>query len=483
MSTGGGGLLCCLLLLLQVCVAQEPSLISSSQLTGGGGQIGGEDDDLLVQDPIRRARLMSSHGRDDELGRGCSADSISDDGVDYTVDEYASVNRCVPVVTGRGRVVGYEEEEKGLLLAPDGGDDGGDSGGTTKGGSSGSGGYVECPECGKFFKNDKSMFGHLRSHPNRGYKGAIPPVKKLKLSPETAAVASAASSSSPTGTDPTPPAKRTSGRDPELTPLEILCACVLLTLKYKEHDTNDTTQQVPQRPPSWSSEKLDDVIGQAEEGAGAGEGSVVAGNNAATEHKCNNAGAEAAGNLENGDEHDGNSIVKIPMKRRNMIPKEVTKKAKLIVLPTPPKEKRPYACKHCKAEFPTNQALGGHVAGHHREKKVSRRLSDPSAAMAAESQNGKQRVYDGDDDDNNKDLSLRREQFSMALDVPSWQSAGQQPSGGKMRRHHGRRNDDGLSMATVAAAAPTPTPVDGGGGSARRPWNIIDLNVKAPEQE
>ncbi|RCV33103.1 hypothetical protein SETIT_7G055900v2 [Setaria italica] len=439
MSKGG---LLCWLLVLEVCIAQQ-SLISISQLTAGG-QIG--DDDLLFQDPIR---LMSIHGRD-ELG-GHSADSIFDDWVD-TGDEYASINRGVPVAGGR---VGDEEEEG--LRPPYGDDDGGDSGGTK--GSSGSGGVdVECPECGKFFKNDKSMFGHLRSHPNRGYKGAIPPVKKLKQSPGTTAAASASSSSQ--GTDRTP-AQRSS-RDPQLTPLEILCAYVLLTLKYRGH----TTQQVPQ-PPSSSFGKLD-AIGQAEGGT---EGSVS--RNAAAELKCN-AGAEAR-KLENCDEH-GYSILKISKKRRNM-PKDVReahrKKARLV--PTL-KEKRPYACKHCKAEFPTNQALGGHVAGHHREKKLPSRLNDPSAVTTV-SQNGKHQVKDGDDDDD-KNLSLRRgllsEQFSMALDVP-WQS-GHQASGGKMRHHYERRNGD-LSMAV---AAPTPTPIDDGG--AGRPWNI-DLNVEAPEQE
>ncbi|KAM0880935.1 hypothetical protein ACQ4PT_033256 [Festuca glaucescens] len=32
-----------------------------------------------------------------------------------------------------------------------------------------------CPECGKSFPSDKAMYGHLRSHPERGYKGASRP--------------------------------------------------------------------------------------------------------------------------------------------------------------------------------------------------------------------------------------------------------------------------------------------------------------------
>ncbi|KAJ8461293.1 hypothetical protein OPV22_034219 [Ensete ventricosum] len=32
-----------------------------------------------------------------------------------------------------------------------------------------------CPECGKTFPSEKSLFGHLRCHPERDYRGAIPP--------------------------------------------------------------------------------------------------------------------------------------------------------------------------------------------------------------------------------------------------------------------------------------------------------------------
>jgi len=34
---------------------------------------------------------------------------------------------------------------------------------------------TKCPECPKWFVSEKAMFGHLRKHPERGYKGATPP--------------------------------------------------------------------------------------------------------------------------------------------------------------------------------------------------------------------------------------------------------------------------------------------------------------------
>jgi len=233
-----------------------------------------------------------------------------------------------------------------------------------------------------------------------------------------------------------------------------LCAYGILTIKYRD---NKQATQVPLPPPSFG--KLD-AIGQAEGGI---RGSATG--YAAAKIKGNN-----AGNVGNYDEHSG-SFEKIPKNRRN-ITKEVSeahrKKAKLV--PTL-KEKRPYVCKHCKAEFSTPQALGGHMAGHHREKKVPAH----QISMAAESQNAKRQVGGGDEDDNRcrgNDLSppgLLSEQFSMVVDMP-WQHG--QASGGQMRQHSER--NDGLS------AAPTRHLTDDAVG--RRLFNI-DLNVKAPEQE
>ncbi|KZV54312.1 hypothetical protein F511_34686 [Dorcoceras hygrometricum] len=38
------------------------------------------------------------------------------------------------------------------------------------------GGYqVPCPICARDFMSDKALFGHMRSHPNRGWKGVHPP--------------------------------------------------------------------------------------------------------------------------------------------------------------------------------------------------------------------------------------------------------------------------------------------------------------------
>nr|CAB3484198.1 unnamed protein product [Digitaria exilis] len=446
MSKGSFLLSMCLLVLLQVCIAAQLPLISSSQ-----PQIA---DAVLCRDPIRRALWMSSHARDEFHGH--SADSISDE--ELTGDEYDDSN--------------YGAEAGKGLLPPDGDGDGGSSGGTK---DSSSGVDVQCPECGKFFKNDKSMFGHLRSHPNRGYKGATPPVKKIKLSPETAI---ASSSSAQLGTNRLSPPQQHSGRDPQLTPLEKLCACVMLTLKYGRDNNGKAAQQAPPPPtPSPLFGKVE-AVGQAEGGT---RGLLATGNSSTTdEFKCNNNTGVEAGNLINSDGHSG-FIVKIPKKKRNM-PKEIIearsrKKAKLVLTP---KEKRPYVCKHCKAEFPTNQALGGHVAGHHREKKMQRlNLNDPLGMVAESHNNGRlQRVIKGRGYDGDEDLSLPRGQqlplqFPVGLNVP-WHSSGM-ASGGQVRQLQSERRNLGL---------PSATPARTDHGDARRLLDLnIDLNVEAPELE
>ncbi|URE04724.1 ubiquitin-conjugating enzyme [Musa troglodytarum] len=57
--------------------------------------------------------------------------------------------------------------------------------------SKGGSGIPTCPECGKTFVSDKALFGHLRCHPERDYRGANPPPGARKQ-PKTDAGPSAA---------------------------------------------------------------------------------------------------------------------------------------------------------------------------------------------------------------------------------------------------------------------------------------------------
>ncbi|KAG0526233.1 LOW QUALITY PROTEIN: hypothetical protein BDA96_06G127900 [Sorghum bicolor] len=47
---------------------------------------------------------------------------------------------------------------------------------------------TKCPECPKWFASEKAMFGHLRKHPERGYKGATRPTMATASAAAAAAV-------------------------------------------------------------------------------------------------------------------------------------------------------------------------------------------------------------------------------------------------------------------------------------------------------
>jgi hypothetical protein len=369
---------------------------------------------------------------------------------------YASDYGLPPVVVAEE---GADAEDKDVL-SPLWADDGG--------------GGVECPICGKFFKNDKALFGHLRSHPNRGYKGATPPEsQKLKLSPGTNDDVLLAASSSLPGIDGS--SGQCSGRHPLLTPLEILCACFMLTLRCRDGKAEATAQRalpppLPHR--SFISEgKLD---GKTDATSSCGAAQVKTEDPAGPE--TGNIGLLCDGSI------DG---IIPPKKRRRRTCKEdsteassssSSKKVKVkLVTTTTPKEKRPYTCKHCKAEFSTNQALGGHMAGHHREKKPPPpALMNTKEASSSEHQSvlvQSQAIGGGDEPSSRAGLLMSSNRMQVEQLPSMAPNTGRQAPRGRLKLHFVRRNRG------------TPTPAAAGNaGDRRRPLNI-DLNVEAPEQE
>lgn len=307
--------LCSLVILQAVCSACW-QVAGANSLRLAVGQIGGVF--VYLQDP----NLMSRRARDELVDGSCSGDE--------------------------------DLADHGAWPQPGGGA-GGDHGGVPRGGEAGeaeadvdvdgdggSAGDVECQVCHKRFKNDKSMFGHLRSHPNRGYKGATPPLK----------MSSTPSSSSPVipagSPPPQPPPSSSSSLRPvgdsnssmptpgiSLTTYEKLAACVMLTLRRRY----DRDQRQLQAPP-----KL--------ERAGAGD--QLATNMVE--------GAEGSSRAIVCDEHEARRRKK--GKRKLKEPREEERKVKK------EKKRHPYMCKHCNEEFSTHQALGGHMAGHHKEKRI-----------------------------------------------------------------------------------------------------------------
>uniref|UniRef100_A0A0D3GFR1 C2H2-type domain-containing protein n=1 Tax=Oryza barthii TaxID=65489 RepID=A0A0D3GFR1_9ORYZ len=186
------------------------------------------------------------------------------------------------------------------------------------------------------------VFVYLQDPSLIGYKGATPPLK----------MSSTPSSSSPVipagSPPPQPPPSSSSSLRPvgdsnssmptpgiSLTTYEKLAACVMLTLRRRY----DRDQRQLQAPP-----KL--------ERAGAGD--QLATNMVE--------GAEGSSRAIVRDEHEARRRKK--GKRKLKEPREEERKVKK------EKKRHPYMCKHCNEEFSTHQALGGHMAGHHKEKRI-----------------------------------------------------------------------------------------------------------------
>ncbi|KQK18507.1 hypothetical protein BRADI_1g42950v3 [Brachypodium distachyon] len=356
----------------------------------------------------------------------------------------------------------------------------------------GSVGDVQCPECGKYFKNDKSMFGHLRSHPNRGYKGATPPTK-------------------PSATPPTKPKKllpnddgiaspvdkvRYSQRDPNLNSYEVLAAYVMLTLKSSD---DQAAPVAPDNKRKYESGELDvpeeelvmskggaDVMLSNHYGSSAADKpgddavrrnnhdsavAVLAGSDMVLrdEHASSVAGMNAV--LHN--EHGSSSVAEVPRKawrKKSKEGREGHRKEKGV---RSPKEKRPYICKHCPAEFPSHQALGGHMAAHNKEKRIQAQIeqaADEAHLGKVEQSLNRQEANCGSDESRRASLPLSTRELLMerynTLFQEGWQSRQ-----GYVRQHIDSKDGDSPMIAPLVIARDRHRLLD------------IDLNVEAPEKE
>ncbi|KAJ8480639.1 hypothetical protein OPV22_024366 [Ensete ventricosum] len=215
-----------------------------------------------------------------------------------------------------------------------------------------------CPECGKTFPSDKSLFGHLRCHPERDYRGAIPPPGARKK-PQPDAYSSVAR---------VPPAtkwstarrgrKGTAGdRDDDA----IAADALLLLADGKPHRPQTTT----------TTEEEDTDTKQ------------IAGTHFA--------GTDAIGWDQKSDDMDagsyGNEL--IPSYKRSK--KRKIKELELVNGSGASARCRRYQCSVCFKTFSSHQALGGHRASHNKKK------SNPEEAAGVPDENGGANPKHGED--------------------------------------------------------------------------------------
>ncbi|XP_015694606.1 uncharacterized protein LOC107304538 [Oryza brachyantha] len=276
------------------------------------------------------------------------------------------------------------------------------------------GGEVECPVCGKRFRNDKSMFGHLRSHPNRGYKGATPPLN-LSTTP---------SSSLPAAVDDTLlllPFRDSSNQsmlsvaDVCLSTYEKMAACVMATLRYRYRPRRQLQQPQAQA---------------AAAGAGIGEVGTSSTMEGDVIHR-------------DGRRKGKRKLTKEPLREKEL-------------------KRRHYTCKHCNEEFSTHQALGGHMAGNHKEKRILKEAQLARSAMILEQKQPDMNLGLKEEQPERSRLVLREKQPDVYQD-----------------RVIDQTMDDDWEETEIDGSNAVPVAEEEDG----HPPFGFDLNVEAPEQE
>uniref|UniRef100_A0ACD5ZS87 Uncharacterized protein n=1 Tax=Avena sativa TaxID=4498 RepID=A0ACD5ZS87_AVESA len=441
---------CVLVLLLQPVLAGDQQLLA---------QIG---DEFLCQDPVKGpGSLMLNH-----VGDELNSDRAAAPGEEafFSDDEYGGEEDSVGdghamdpdrSVDGEEYADKEEDEEDSLLggqgavsVATEGSNDSEELGS--------GGGDVQCPECGKHFRSNKSMFGHLRSHPDRGYKGATPPPAKPRLlSPPV---------------DTGRPVASQIAQDQSV------------NVKREPHDQSVNVKRepdVPEEEDSVVSKAGDDVVLRDDRGNTvhpSEDGNSVTMMAIEDKAPCSEVGSSVAEMaVGNPGSSQGSSIaVDAPTKRRKS--KEAHRKEKDVASAT--KARRPYICKHCQTVFPTHQALGGHMAAHNKDRRVQ--AQNDQAAWEAHHQGksslNRQELKGGGEEGEQRGgglsasaRALLMERYTRLFNT-GWQS--RQETGGYKRQHTG--SEAGGSLPPVA-----PPVTD---GDQHRLFGV-DLNVQAPGKE
>ncbi|XP_020080278.1 zinc finger protein ZAT9-like [Ananas comosus] len=233
-----------------------------------------------------------------------------------------------------------------------------------------------CPECRRTFPSVKAMHGHLRTHPNKGYKGAVPPpniAKKQLVQPSST---SAPQIEIPVSQQPitikidhTSIPMRDSNRLIDLTAeaTSVALSLVYMSIETSKQTANPSREKKTNRSPKRKRENMENdfrVIKDKEE----------------TAEQLRN------GESHEGEDHSGDHQIdgdddKEYIKESHLQPSSslIEKKKKKIK-----KLAGPYPCSVCDKFFSTHQALGGHMASHNKSKNIMDEVFTENEANKAE---------------------------------------------------------------------------------------------------
>ncbi|CAL9181176.1 unnamed protein product, partial [Musa hybrid cultivar] len=291
---------------------------------------------------------------------------------------------------------------------------------------------LTCPECGKTFPSDKSLFGHLRCHPERDYRGANPPPGERK-EPQPDAYSSIARVPPTTKWSTARRGRKGTAGDRDD---DAIAADTLLLLADGK----------PQRPETTITTEKEDT-----------DTKQIAGTHFA--------GTDGIGWDQKSDDMDagsyGNELISSYKRTKNRRIKEL----ELVNGSGTSARFRRYQCSVCFKTFSSHQALGGHRASHNKKK------SNPEEAAAIPNEKEGSNTKQGEDLIHGNGAVIKAEMAEHRCTNCNLTFRSGQALGGHKRRHFN------VLQHRAPSSSPHSTEIDKG---AKR--GLFDLHLnEVPE--
>lgn len=335
-----------------------------------------------------------------------------------------------------------------------------------------------CCLCGKNFPSMKSLFGHMRSHPDREWRGIQPPPATAK-----AATTSPTSTLSDADDDQIQIADSASAAvDVDLSKTLSGCSWPVSTKRGRTSGKN-TTAVVPEEQAKNEAEAVSDLLMLSRGGGDGGGGGInkeefdFTGTSSSMKSKPDrDDDYKGKGNYkprhhfgedyDHSESHNSQSIVMENMKRKKRRKMKLEDLEEGGVVMVPNNSNRSYTCNICNRSFPSHQALGGHRSSHNNN--INRIMTMKINAMNYDRRQSAALI--GHQDEHHHQCKICNKMF------PTGQALGGH------KRSHWNNNP----MELLATQSSSPSPGEASQTSNRTPKVPVisfDLNELPPMEE